>query len=139
LKYLIDTDVLSEHSKAERCNPHVRSWYARIDTDELGVSALIIGELRRGVEGLRQRDTARAVRLERWLILMIDLFANRIIGIDRRVAERWGWLTAATLVPAVDGLIAATAIEHAMTVVTRNVRDFEATGVRILNPFEPPT
>ena len=68
---------------------------------------------------------------------MVDLFADRIVGLDRRIAERWGWRTARVRPPAVDGLIAATALVHEMVVVTRNVRDFEPTGVHVLNPFEP--
>lgn len=137
MRFLIDTNVLSELAKADRCHPNVRAWYAKSDRDALAVSVLVIGELRAGLEGLRPRDLRRAFRLERWLILMIDLFSDRIIGVDRRIAEQWGWLTALVRPPAVDGLIAATALVHQMVVVTRNVRDFERTGVEVLNPFEP--
>ncbi|HEX6143899.1 MAG TPA: type II toxin-antitoxin system VapC family toxin [Geminicoccaceae bacterium] len=137
MRFLIDTNVLSELAKGDRCRPEVRAWYGRTDRDDLAVSVLVIGELRAGLEGLRPRDAGRALRLERWLLLMIGVFADRIVGLDRRIAEQWGWLTARVRPPAVDGLIAATALVHQMVVVTRNVRDFERTGVEVLNPFEP--
>lgn len=137
MKYLVDTNVLSEISKEAGCNNNVAEWYARVPRDDLCLSALVIGEIRGGVERLRARDLRRAIRFERWLVLVVDLFADRIVGIDRRIAERWGWLNARERLPAVDGLLAATAIIHKMVVVTRNARDFARTGVPVLNPFEP--
>jgi toxin FitB len=105
--------------------------------ESLCISALVIGEIRAGVEKLRGRQAERATAFERRLVLIVDLFADRIIGIDRRIAEQWGRLNARRKQPAVDGLIAATALVHKMIVVTRNVRDFAETGAEILNPFEP--
>jgi len=105
--------------------------------ESLCISTLVIGEIRAGVEKLRVRQAERATAFERRLVLIVDLFANRIIGIDRRIAEQWGRLNARRKHPAVDGLIAATALVNGMIVVTRNVRDFVETGVEILNPFEP--
>jgi predicted nucleic acid-binding protein len=134
---LLDTSVISEVGKGMRSDSNVAAWYDAMDPDRLCISALVVGEIRAGVEKMRLRQENRAMAFERRLLLVIDLFADRIIGIDRRVAEHWGRLNARRRRPAVDGLIAATALAHGMTVVTRNVRDFAETGADILNPFEP--
>jgi toxin FitB len=137
LRYLVDTNVISEIAKGSRCNRHVTAWYQSVEFDDLCLSVLVVGELRGGIEQLRQRDPRRAIRLDRSLVLIADMFADRIMRIDRRVAESWGRLNAERRVAVVDGLIAATALVHALIVVTRNVRDFAGTGAQILNPFEP--
>ena len=137
MRYLVDTNVISEIGKGRRCNRDVAVWYRSVAQDDLCLSVLVIGELRAGIERLRRRDPGRATRLDRSLVLIADMFADRIIRIDRRVAESWGRLNAERRVASVDGLIAATAIVHALTVVTRNVRDFTAADVQVLNPFEP--
>jgi predicted nucleic acid-binding protein len=136
--YLLDTNVISEVSRGERSNRNVRIWYDAMAPEQLCTSALVIGEIRAGVERLRRREAERALAFERHLVLLIDLFADRIIGIDRRTAEEWGRLDADRSRPAVDGLIAATALVRDLTIVTRNVRDFAETGAAVLNPFEPP-
>jgi hypothetical protein len=136
LKYLVDTNVVSEIGKGERCDRNVAAWYAAVDPDVLSLSVLVIGEIRDGIERLRTRDPARACLLERWLLLVVDLFADRIVGVDRRIAESWGRLNARTRLPTVDGLMAATALVHQLVVVTRNARDFVGAGVQVFNPFE---
>jgi toxin FitB len=135
--YLLDTSVISEVGKGKQSDPHVATWFDSMRPESLCISALVIGEIRAGVEKLRAREAERATAFERRLVMIVDLFADRIIGIDRRIAERWGRLNARRKQPAVDALIAATALVHGLVVVTRNVRDFAATGVQILNPFEP--
>jgi toxin FitB len=137
VRYLLDTSVISEVGKGEQSDPNVATWYDTMRPESLCISALVIGEIRAGVEKLRGRQAERAAAFERSLVLIIDLYADRIIGIDRRIAEQWGRLNACGKHPAVDALIAATALVHGMIVVTRNVRDFVATGVQVLNPFEP--
>jgi toxin FitB len=137
VRYLLDTSVISEVGKDQQSDPNVAAWYDSMPPESLCISALVIGEIRAGVEKLRVRQAERAAHFERRLILIIDLYADRIIGIDRRVAEQWGRLNASRRPPAVDALIAATALVHEMIVVTRNVRDFSAAGVQLLNPFEP--
>lgn len=136
--FLVDTNVISEIGQGRRCDRRVADWYAAVERDSLWLSVLVVGELRSGIERVRRRDPARAMRLERALILTADLFADRVLAINRRIAERWGLLNAERVVSTIDGLIAATALVHRLTVVTRNVRDFAPTGVAILNPFEPP-
>jgi len=137
MKYLLDTNVLSEVGKGERGDENVTAWYESVERESLCLSVLVVGEIRAGIERLRARRPQRAAGFERRLILMVDLFADRIIGIDRRIAEQWGRLNARERGPAVDRLIAATALVHDLTIVTRNVRDFERTGAALLNPFEP--
>jgi hypothetical protein len=137
MRFLVDTNVISEVGKGQRCDRNVAAWYRSVELGRVCLSALVIGELRAGIERLRRRDADRAARLDRSLVLTADMFADRIFAVDRRVAEAWGRLSAERRLAAVDGLIAATAIVHGMIVVTRNVRDFAATGVQILNPFEP--
>jgi hypothetical protein len=137
VRFLVDTNVISEVGKGQRCDRNVAAWYRSVELGSVCLSVLAIGELRAGIERLRRRDTARAARLERSLLLTADMFADRILGIDRRIAEAWGRLYAERPLAAVDGLIAATALVHGLIVVTRNVRDFAATGVQVLNPFDP--
>ncbi|HSA81863.1 MAG TPA: type II toxin-antitoxin system VapC family toxin [Geminicoccaceae bacterium] len=138
MSYLIDTNVILEVSKGERCDRSVAQWYAAIDPEALFLSVLVIGELRDGIERLRTRDRVRYRRLDRWLLLVVELFADRTLTVDRRIAESWGRLNAAVRLPTVDGLIAATALIHRLTVVTRNERDYARARVPFLNPFEPP-
>ena len=137
MSYLIDTNVLSELRKRGRCDSHVAAWYRRTRQEELFLSVLVVGELRRGAERVRRRDAHQFTALEKWLILAIDRFADRIIPVDRMVAEEWGRIDAHAQVPVVDALVAATAKVKRLTMVTRNVRDFAATDVQVLNPFEP--
>jgi hypothetical protein len=135
--YLLDTNIISEISKGGQSNRNVSTWYQAVEPDSLCISVLVIGEIRAGVEKLRLRQAQRAAAFERQLVLVIDLFADRIVGIDRRIAEHWGRLNAWGSRPAVDGLLAATALVHGLTVVTRNARDFASTGAKVLNPFDP--
>jgi predicted nucleic acid-binding protein len=137
MKFLVDTNVISEIGKGRGCDRNVAAWCQSVELGSVCLSVLVVGELRAGIERLRQRDAGRAARLERSLILTADMFADRIFGVDRRIAESWGRLNAEGRIPTVDGLIAATALVHGMIVVTRNVRDFAGTGVRVLNPFDP--
>lgn len=138
MTYLLDTNVVSELRKGSRCNARVASWLDGVDDQDLGLSVLVIGELRRGVETLRRRDPRGASALERWLARVLKEYAERILPIDDLVAEEWGRLSAIRPGSVVDVLLAATARVHRLTLVTRNVRDVEWTGVAWLNPFEPP-
>jgi predicted nucleic acid-binding protein len=134
--YLLDTNILSELRKGARCHPLVASWFAGIDDEDIGVSVLVIGEIRRGIKTLRRRDPRGAGVLERWLARLLGDHADRVISIDGRVAEEWGRLSSVRPGSVVDVLLAATARVHGLTLVTRNVRDVEWTGVVWLNPFD---
>lgn len=135
MRYLLDTNVLSELRKGARAHPRVREWFGDAEEEAIFTSVLVLGELRRGVESIRHRDPAAAVALDQWLARLVDQFAERIVVIDGATANRWGMLNVPDPIPCVDGLLAATALVHGMTLVTRNTRDVERTGVATLNPF----
>jgi predicted nucleic acid-binding protein len=136
--YLLDTNVVSELRKGPRCHARVAAWFDGVDDRDLGLSVLVIGEIRRGIEAVRRRDSRGASTLERWLGRLLREHAERVLPIDARVAEEWGRLSAMRPGSVVDVLLAATARVHGLTLVTRNVRDVQWTGVAWLNPFEPP-
>ena len=133
--YLVDTNVLSELRKKERCDPHVAAWLESVEPDELYVSVLSLGEIRRGIELIRRRDPASARALDRWLAGIELHYADRILPISPVVADRWGRLSPDQPLPVTDGLLAATVVEHKLTIVTRNTGDFERSGASTLNPF----
>jgi len=135
VSYLLDTNVVSELRKGKRRDPRVAAWFASVDEASLFLSVLVLGELRQGVERVRRRDPASAARLERWLDTLALRHADRLLPVDERVADLWGRLSVPDPLPAVDGLLAATALVHDLTLVTRNVRDVQPTGVRTHNPF----
>jgi predicted nucleic acid-binding protein len=132
--YLLDTNVLSEIGKS-RPNPGVRSWFADVEDDSLHLSVLVLGEIRHGVERLRTRDPMHASALERWLETLEAQFRRRTFAVDAPIAHAWGRINAADLVPAVDGLMAATALVHGLVVVTRDTAPFERVGVPWLDPW----
>ena len=134
MSWLVDTNVLSELRKGVRAHAGIWAWFADAQEAELFTSVLVLGEIRRGIESIRRRDAPSALALEQWLNRLASDFAERALPVDARVADRWGTLTVPDPVPTVDGLLAATALEHDLILVTRNVRDVERTGVRFLDP-----
>jgi len=135
MTYLLDTNVVSELHKRTP-NPAVRAWIAAVPDDELYISVLNIGEIRRGVQVARQRDLASAERLHAWLERTIERFADRIVPVVLGDALLWGQFTAGNRIPVDDAMLAAQAAARDWTLVTRNIKDVERTGVRLLNPFE---
>jgi len=135
VSFLLDTNVLSEIRKGNRGDARVAAWFAAVAEDDLYLSVLVLGEIRQGVERLRPRDPAQAAALDRWLGQVSAGFAGRVLGIDAAVAAQWGRLGAIRPVPAIDALMAATALVHGLTLVTRNDRDLAGLGVAVLNPF----
>ena len=136
--YLLDTDVVSEIRKAGNANPGVRAFFANAsrETFELYLSAITIGELRQGVERIRHRgDTAQAKRLERWLVQVTTTYAKAILPFDAECAQVWGRLRVPNPENPLDKQIAATALIHDLTVVTRNTTHYAPTGVRLFSPF----
>ena len=97
---------------------------------------LVIGEIRKGIERIRPKDNTRANAIENWLVAVDKAFGERILPVDRAVANEWGRLNASRPLPVIDGLLAATAKIHRMTLVTRNTADIADLDVHILNPFE---
>lgn len=135
MTFLLDTNVLSELRKGERASPRVLEWFTEVADDEIHLSVLAIGELRRGVETVRKRDAVQAVALDRWVARLVANHAGRILPVDSRIADRWGRLSAVRPASVIDTLMAATALEHGLVLVTRNVRDVAWTGVPYLDPF----
>ena len=135
MTYLLDTDVLSETRK-RRPAAAVAGWIAATPPDRLHVSVLTLGEIERGIARVRGRgDRQQATALERWLRDVEAGFEDRVVPVTLPVAAAWGRQQYAQPLPVIDALIAATAQVHGMTVVTRNVKDFEPAGVQLLNPF----
>lgn len=135
MEFLIDTNVLSEMRKGARANPGVRDWFSQVDGDRLYVSVLTLGEIRQGIEQIRRRDPTAAQSLQHWLHRLETDNDQHILPITRMIADRWGRLNVPDKLPTIDGLLAATALVHDLTLVTRNVRDVERSGVKRLNPF----
>ena len=136
MTFLIDTNVISELRKGEKADRAVLGWISQVDEDDLYLSVLVVGEIRKGVERVRRRDQASAQALETWLRQITTAYAERVLPITTEVAEVWGRLNVADPLPVVDSLLAATAQVHGMTVATRNVIDIGRTGVPVVNPFD---
>ena len=133
--FLIDTDVLSALHRRER-NPQVVRWVENQRTVDLHISVVTVGEIERGIAQQQRYNPPFARSLALWLNRILSSYGDRILPVDIATARRWGQLTATIGHDSADLLIAATAMEHGLTVVTRNVRDFEPTGVAVLNPLE---
>lgn len=138
MSWLVDTNVLSELRKGDRANAGIRAWFADAREDELFTSVLVLGEIRRGIESIRRRDLPSAIALEQWLTRLATDFADRVLSVDARVADRWGSLNVPDPIPTVDGLLAATALVHDLVLVTRNLRDVDRTGARLCDPTATP-
>jgi toxin FitB len=131
---LLDTVVLSELRKS-RPSPKVLTWLQNQQPDQLFISVVSLGEIERGIVMARKTDAAFAQSLSVWLEDLVLLYSDRILPVSAPIARRWGRLSADLGHDAADLLIAATALEHGLTVATRNVRPFKPSGVEVLNPF----
>lgn len=135
MSYLIDTNVLSELVRP-RPDPVVVEWFDAVPDDSLYISVLTIGEIRKGVELVA--DAGRKEKLRVWLEHTLpDWFEDRVLTVDEAVAEQWGRMLAEVNrpVPAIDSLLAATALHHDLRLVTRNVQDFSFPGLEVINPW----
>jgi toxin FitB len=138
--FLIDTNVLSEYNRLGGPDPGVKLWLETTTRELQHVSVLTLAEIQKGIELLPQGK--RRIQLEQWLRQDLEAwFSGRVLFVDRQVAGRWASLVARGIrggkpIATIDSLIAATALAHDLTVVTRNVRDFANTGVATLNPWQ---
>jgi predicted nucleic acid-binding protein len=140
--YSIDTNVVSETRKKNGANPGVVGFFDRVAAagEPVYLSVVSVGELRRGVEIIRHRgDASQAARLEAWLTVVLDQYSDNILAFDADAAQVWGRLRVPNPGNELDKQIAATALVNDLTVVTRNTADFDGSGVRLVNPFLPPT
>jgi toxin FitB len=134
--FLIDIVTLSELRRRQR-DPMVVAWFQRQRTSDLFLSVISVGEIERGIARQRTADPDFAGALAAWLDQVLALYGERVVPFDLPTARRWGALSAALGNDSADLMIAATALEHGLAVVTRNVSDFEPTGVAVLDPFSP--
>lgn len=134
MSFLLDTNIISEVGKPSG-DVAVKGWFAAVPAGELYLSALAVGEIRRGIANVRPRDPVRAAAYEAWLVRLYQTFTDRILPITAEIAETWGRLDAVSTLPVIAGLQAATALTHNFTFVTRNTADVGRTGVLLLNPF----
>lgn len=132
--FLVDTDVVSALRRADR-NRELTEWISAQRATDLFLSVVTVGEIERGITQQSGRDPVFAGALAAWLDQLLDWYGDRVLDVDVATARRWGELSAKIGNSNADLLIAATALVHGLTVATRNVRHFEGTGVRVLNPF----
>ena len=139
MSYLIDTNVISE-LRRKQPDPMVLAWFGARSAQSLFLSVLTLGEIRKGIEALSDStlDAVRRQALSDWLeVELPTFFLGRILNVDAPVSHQWGHLQAQARrpLPAIDSLLAATALHHSLTLVTRNVRDFEGLGLNLINPW----
>lgn len=135
MAYILDTNILSELRRGRKCDPRVRRWVESVDALDMFISVVTLGEIRAGVESLRCRDPKQAAVIESWLLTLPRKYAGRTLTVTAKEADQWGRLSPNQRPSVGDGLIAATALQHGLTVATRNTSDFERCGVPLVNPF----
>lgn len=137
MRYLLDTNVVSELCKGGRCDPRVAAW-AREELKPHGgaLSVLVLGEIRKGLELIARRDPVAADRIESWLDGLVASYGERVLPVTAEIAAEWGRMNARRPLPAVDSLLGATAKVHRLIFATRNLDELHDTGVRMVNPFE---
>jgi predicted nucleic acid-binding protein len=138
VSFLLDTNIVSE-ARRHTQNPGFARWWTGVSSSRLYLSVLTIGEIERGIHKLRHRgdrDRERADALAGWLGGLVTQFSDRILPVTADVAAEWGRQRAPRKVPSIDGLIAATARIHELTLVTRNVADMAGLGAQVHNPFD---
>ena len=135
MKFLIDTNVISEIRKRDRAEPNVARWVARTDAEDIGTSVLVLAEIRRGIELKRRTHPDQAKALDRWFAQMRKMLGDRVLPLDEPIMEAWAMLGISISLPLVDGLLAATAKVRGLMLVTRNIEDVAESGVAVFDPF----
>lgn len=135
MSFLLDTNVVSE-PRRRKPDMAVIAWLREQEADLLFVSVLTLGEIALGVEARGRRDPAAGRSLSAWLESIRTVYSDRVLPVTGDIAATWGRLGAGRPLPVIDGLLAATALVHRMTLVTRNVRDFDGLGIRLLDPWQ---
>jgi len=133
--FLLDTNVVSELRKRERCAAKVSAWASTVPSNQDFLSVIVVGEFRRGSILKQRSDPAAADALEKWIARLIQLYSERILPITLEIAYEWGRLSAMRPIPPEDGLLAATAHVHRLTFATRNTRNVEELGISLVNPW----
>ena len=135
MKFLLDTNIISELRKRDRAHPNVIRWVDRTAAEDIGTSVLVLAEIRHGIALKRRNDPEQAKALDRWFAQMRTRLGHRVLAVDEPVAEAWALFGIPNPLPLIDGLLAATAKVHGLTLVTRNIADIKPTGVALLDPF----
>ena len=135
MKFLLDTNIISEIRKRNRADANVARWITQTPVAEIGTSVIVLAEIRRGIELKRRIDPEQAASLDRWFAQMRSRLGDRVLPIDETIADTWARLNVPDPLPLIDGLLAATAKVYGLTLVTRNIADISRTGVSLLNPF----
>jgi toxin FitB len=135
VRFLLDTNMISELRKRDRAHPNVAKWVALTPAGEIATSVIVLAEIRRGIELKRRRDPEQARSLALWFRQMRRRLGDRVLPVDESIAEAWAVLGIPNPLPLIDGLLAATAKVHGLTLVTRKVDDFVRTGVSVVDPF----
>jgi predicted nucleic acid-binding protein len=135
MNVLVDTNVISELKRGRSAAPHVVAWFAALSPESIFTSVIVLGEIRRGIELVARRDKPRAEALEQWYELVRERLGNRVLAVDEPIMKVWARISVPDMLPAYDGLIAATALVHGLTIATRNADDFRRTGAHVVNPW----
>lgn len=135
LRFLLDTNVISELRKRGRADLNVTRWIETTTVGDLCTSVVVLAEIRRGIERKRRVDPEQAHGMDQWLARLRARLGSRVLPVDEAIADAWARLSVPDPLPFIDGLLAATAKVQGLTLVTRNVADVARTGVPILNPF----
>lgn len=135
MPYLLDTNILSELRKGKRCDSNVLAWAQTTTRERHYISVLTLGEIRKGIEILRRKSPKQCPAFEKWLLSIETEYEADILPITDSISGQWGRLIAKQTLPVIDGLLAATALRHELTVATRNTNDFNNSGVQVVNPY----
>jgi toxin FitB len=136
MNVLVDTNVISELKRGAKAAPRVVAWFAATAPQNVFTSVIVLGEIRRGIELVARRDKQQADALERWYALVRERLGNRVLAVDESVMALWARISVPNMLPAFDGLIAATALVHGLTIATRNMQDYRRAGVEVINPWD---
>jgi toxin FitB len=135
MNMLVDTNVVWELKPGRHAHPRVVAWFSNIPGERVFTSVIVLGEVRRGIELVARRDKRQAELLERWYASIREHLSNRVLAVDEPVMMIWSKISVPHMLRAYDGLIAATALAHGMTVVTRNALDYQRAAVDVIDPW----
>jgi toxin FitB len=132
---LLDTNVISELKRGRNGAPHVVAWFKTLPPQSVFTSVIVLGEIRRGIELIARRDRPQAEVLDRWYSSIREQLGNRVLPVDESVMTLWARISVPNMLPAYDGLIAATALVHDLIIASRNIEDFRRAGAKVINPW----
>jgi predicted nucleic acid-binding protein len=133
--WLLDTNIVFELRKQDEMNSGLREWFSGIAEEEIYLSVVTLGEIRKVLETLRNEDTIQSIVFERWLETLQQTFWERLLWIDPDISNEWGKLQAIRRIPSPQGFLAATALRQDLTLVTQDVEPYQGLGIEVLNPF----